>query len=126
MLALHDLMNRDVDLKLAEDAIQDVFRENPGLNPTPDMIIKEVSNFYNISAEKLSSHSRSRDMVLPRQVAMYMMRSLLGYSLPEIGKIFSRDHTTVLHSINKIEDYLKTSSEMDNTIKTLTSNIRGQ
>ncbi len=126
MLALHDLMNRDVDLKLAEDAIQDVFRENPGLNPTPDMIIKEVSNFYNISAEKLSSHSRSREMVLPRQVAMYMMRSMLGYSLPEIGKIFSRDHTTVLHSINKIEDYLKTSSEMENTIKTLTSNIRGQ
>ena len=64
-------------------------------------------------------------MVLPRQVAMYLVREMTDYSLPEIGKVFSRDHTTVLHSINKIENYLKETSEMDNIIKTLKANIRG-
>ena len=56
---------------------------------------------------------------------MYLVREMTDYSLPEIGKVFSRDHTTVLHSINKIENYLKETSEMDNIIKTLKANIRG-
>ena len=63
-------------------------------------------------------------MVQPRQVAMYLVRKLTDYSLPEIGKVFSRDHTTELHSINKVEEYLKTTTEMENIIKTLIANIR--
>ena len=123
--ALHDLMERDIDLKLAKEAVADIFKENPGLNPTPEMIIREVSRYYCIPVEKLQGSGRSKDMVLPRQVAMYLVREMTDYSLPEIGKVFSRDHTTVLHSINKIEDYLKNTSEMENIIKTLKANIRG-
>ena len=123
--ALHDLMERDIDLELAKEAIADIFKENPGLNPTPEMIIREVSRYYCIPVEKLRGSGRSKDMVLPRQVAMYLVREMTDYSLPEIGKVFSRDHTTVLHSINKIENYLKETSEMDNIIKTLKANIRG-
>ncbi len=126
MVALHELMERPIDLSLAEDAIKDVFRENPGLNPTPDLIIKEVAKYYNISAEKLLSNTRSKEMVLPRQVSMYLVRNLTKCTLPEMGRIFSRDHTTVLHSINKIEDFVKSSPDMTNVINTLTSNIRGQ
>ena len=123
--ALHDLMERDIDLPLAKEAVADIFKENPGLNPTPEMILREVSRYYCIPVEKLQGSGRSKDMVLPRQVAMYLVRELTDYSLPEIGKVFSRDHTTVLHSINKIENYLKETSEMDNIIKTLKANIRG-
>ena len=123
--ALHDLMERDIDLSLAKEAVTDIFKENPGLNPTPEMIIREVSRYYCIPVEKLQGSGRSKDMVLPRQVAMYLVREMTDYSLPEIGKVFSRDHTTVLHSINKIENYLKETSEMDNIIKTLKANIRG-
>jgi chromosomal replication initiator protein len=122
--ALHELMGRDIDKSLAEEAITDIFKENPGMKPTPEMILREVSNFYTIPVEKLRGSGRSREMVQPRQVAMYLVRKLTDYSLPEIGKVFSRDHTTVLHSINKVEEYLKTSSEMENIIKTLISNIR--
>lgn len=123
--ALHDLMERDIDLSLAKEAVADIFKENPGLNPTPEMIIREVSRYYCIPVEKLQGSGRSKDMVLPRQVAMYLVREMTDYSLPEIGKVFSRDHTTVLHSINKIDDYLKNTSEMENIIKTLKANIRG-
>ena len=122
--ALHELMGREIDMKLAKEAVADIFKENPGLNPTPEIILREVSNYYCIPVEKLRGSGRSRDMVLPRQIAMYLVRQLTDYSLPEIGKVFSRDHTTVLHSINKVEEYLKNTSEMENIIKTLTSNIR--
>ena len=122
--ALHELMGRKINMDLAKEAIADIFKENPGMNPTPEMILREVSNYYCIPVEKLRGSGRSRDMVLPRQVAMYLVRQLTDYSLPEIGKVFSRDHTTVLHSINKVEEYLKNTSEMENIIKTLTSNIR--
>lgn len=122
--ALHELMGRDIDKSLAEEAITDIFKENPGMKPTPEIILQEVSNFYTIPVEKLRGSGRSRDMVQPRQVAMYLVRKLTDYSLPEIGKVFSRDHTTVLHSINKVEEYLKTTTEMENIIKTLIANIR--
>lgn len=122
--ALHELMGREIDKSLAEEAIADIFKENPGMKPTPEIILQEVSNFYTIPVEKLRGSGRSRDMVQPRQVAMYLVRKLTDYSLPEIGKVFSRDHTTVLHSINKVEEYLKTTTEMENIIKTLIANIR--
>ena len=124
--ALHDLMGRDIDMELAKEAIADIFKENPGLNPTPEMIIQEVSNFYSIPVEKLKGSGRSRDMVQPRQIAMYLVREMTNYSLPEIGKVFSRDHTTVLHSINKIEGHLKDDADtLVDDIKTLKTNIRG-
>ena len=119
----HDMILRAIEL--AKEAVADIFKENPGLNPTPEMILREVSRYYCTPVEKLKGSGRSKDLVLPRQVAMYLVRDLTDYSLPEIGKIFSRDHTTVLHSINKIENYLKETSEMDNIIKTLKTNIRG-
>lgn len=123
--ALHDLMGRTIDIKLAKEAIADIFKENPGLNPTPELILREVSRYYCIPVEKLQGSGRAKDMVLPRQVAMYLIREMTGYSLPEIGKVFSRDHTTVLHAINKVENYLAETSEMDNIIRTLKANIRG-
>lgn len=126
MLALHDLMGLPTDLELANKAIADIFKENPGMNPTPELILKEVSKYYCIPMEKLMGNSRAKEMVLPRQVAMYLVRDLTSFSLPEIGKVFSRDHTTVLHSINKIDEYLKSTTEMENIIKILTANIRGQ
>ena len=126
MLALHELMGKDITLELAEEAIRDVFRDNPGLRPTPDLILKEVSKYYSITTDKLSASNRSKEMVQPRQVAMYLVRHLTDYSLPEIGKVFSRDHTTVLHSIHKIDEYLKNTEDMKNIIDDLTKNIRNQ
>ena len=124
--ALHDLMERAIDIELAKEAVADIFKENPGLNPTPDMILREVSAITARQSKSSKGSGRSKDSFFQDMVAMrYLVRDLTDYSLPEIGKIFSRDHTTVLHSINKIENYLKETSEMDNIIKTLKTNIRG-
>ena len=57
-------------------------------------------------------------------MAMYLVRKLTSYSLPEIGKVFGRDHTTVMHACNKIEDERKLSAETDDIIRTLIENIQ--
>ena len=122
--AMHELMNKEITIELALKAIEEVKPESPGLNPTPQMIMQAVANYYCIPVEQITSNKRSKDTVQPRQVSMYLVRDMLGYSLPEIGKIFSRDHTTVLHAVDKVKAQMKTSSEMNDILKTLTDNIR--
>lgn len=124
--AMHELMELPITPELAYRAIEEVKTESPGLNPTPQLIMQAVANFYCIPVEQITSNKRSKDTVQPRQVSMYLVRNLLGYSLPEIGKIFSRDHSTVLHAIDKIKNQMKTSTEMNDILKTLTDNIRSQ
>ncbi len=122
--AMHELMNEPITVELARKAIDEVKTESPGLNPTPQMIMQAVANYYCIPVEQITSNKRSKDTVQPRQVSMYLVRDMLGYSLPEIGKIFSRDHSTVLHAVDKVKSLMKTSTEMNDILKTLTDNIR--
>lgn len=124
MEALNKFLNKPLDLEHAQKAIADVFLESPGLNPKPDLIVKEVARYYNISADKIYSSNRSKDIAQARQVAMYLVRNLTNYSLPEMGKVFKRDHTTVLHGINKVETFLNTSPDMKNELDDLVKNIR--
>lgn len=122
--ALHNLMHQEITVELANRAIEEVRGSDEALMPTPPRILQAVANYYSIPVEQIVGSRRSKDTVQPRQVSMYLVRELTNYSLPEIGKVFSRDHTTVLHSINKIEDERKNSSEMDGILKTLISNIQ--
>lgn len=122
--ALHNLLGQEVSVELANRAIDEVRGSDAERLPTPPKILQAVANYYSIPVEQIVGSRRSKDTVQPRQVAMYLVRELTNYSLPEIGKVFSRDHTTVLHSINKIEDERKSSAEMDDIIKTLISNIQ--
>ena len=122
--AKHELNKQDITVELAKEIIEEVKTESPGLNPTPQMIMQAVANYYCIPVEQITSNKRSKDTVQPRQVSMYLVRNMLNYSLPEIGKIFSRDHTTVLHAVDKVKAQMKTSAEMNDILKTLTENIR--
>lgn len=124
MKAMHELMSAEINIELAHKAIDEVRTESPGLNPTPQLIMQAVANYYCIPVEQITSNKRSKDTVQPRQVSMYLVRDLLGYSLPEIGKVFKRDHTTVLHAVDKIKNQMTSSSEISDIIKTLTDNIR--
>lgn len=122
--AKHELNKQEITVDLAREIIEEVKTESPGLNPTPQLIMQAVANYYSIPVEQITSNKRSKDTVQPRQVSMYLVRNMLNYSLPETGKIFSRDHTTVMHAVDKIENLMKTSKEMNDIIKTLTDNIR--
>ena len=123
--AMHELMGERITVSLAENAIDALRTENPGLNPTPERIMEAVANYFYIPVEQMISQNRSKDVAYPRQMAMYMIRQELEYSFPDIAKIFKRDHTTVMHACNKIEEERKNSRETEDVIKTLHNNIRG-
>jgi len=90
-----------------------------------DMIQKAVADFFNIALSELRNKRRSRNIVLPRQVAMYLSRQLTNLSLPEIGEAFGgKDHTTVLHSWKKIDRDLKDNRNLRNTLETLTTALK--
>ena len=124
--AMHELMDEAITIELAENAIDALRTENPGLNPTPERIMEAVANYFYIPVEQMISQNRSKDVAYPRQMAMYMIRQELEYSFPDIAKIFKRDHTTVMHACNKIEEERKNSRETEDVIKKLHNNIRGE
>ncbi len=91
-----------------------------------DLIQTVVAGYFNITDADMKTKKRSRSIVYPRQVAMYLSRSLTDYSFPDIGGFFGgRDHTTVLHACDKINKELQNSDETRATVEKLTSLIKG-
>lgn len=95
--------NQDVTPKIAEQIINETIQE-PSYNLNPNQIIQCVSDYYNIKKEDLTGRSRKKELIEPRQVAMYLLRDVLGLSFPYIGeKLGRRDHTTVIYACEKVE-----------------------
>ena len=122
--AKHELGGEAITIDMTQKVIEEVKSISPGLNPTPPMIIQTVSNFYSVPVDQIMSDRRSKDTVQPRQMAMYLVRKMMNYSLPEIGKVFGRDHTTVMHACDKIDSDRKKNAELEDIIKTLIENIQ--
>ena len=124
IMAYQQLMGDSVDKETVVRAVKDMFKEKSDIVPTADVIIDEVCKFYNIEPATLRGQGRAKDISLARQIAMYQIRRMTNLSLKEIGKEFdNRDHTTVLHSIERIEDLIKVDPEKAEIIKDITSNI---
>ena len=124
IMAYQQLMGDSVDKDTVIRAVKDMFKEKSDIVPTADVIIDEVCKFYNIEPATLRGQGRAKDISLARQIAMYQIRRMTNLSLKEIGKEFdNRDHTTVLHSIERIEDLVKTDPEKAEIIKDITANI---
>ncbi|MCI8478715.1 MAG: chromosomal replication initiator protein DnaA [Oscillospiraceae bacterium] len=124
ILAFQELMGESVDVETVTKAVRDMFKDKTEFLPSPDIIIEEVSKFYNIDNDALRGQGRTKDTALARQIAMYEVRRMTNLSLKEIGKEFEgRDHTTVMHSINRIEKLMKTNPEIAEIIKDINANI---
>ena len=116
---LHDVITIDS----VKRAIKDVIRIGT-YTPTPDIIIRETARYYSLKEEDLRGQNRSKNMTMARQVSMYLMRSLTGLSLKDIGTHYEdRNHATVLSSIRKVEQLLKNDPSMAGTVRDITSNI---
>ena len=124
ILACRNLLSLEINKEVVTQVVRDMLRDNPGMKPTPNLIIDEVCKFYGIDPDMIRSQNRRKEVVVPRQVAMYLVRELTELSLPSIGREFGgRDHSTVISSINKIEEAMRTSPDMKNLVKDLLSNI---
>ncbi|NBI67053.1 chromosomal replication initiator protein DnaA [Pseudoflavonifractor sp. 60] len=127
IMAYQDLIGDTVDKNTVIRAVKDIFKEKSDILPTADVIIEEVCKFYNIQPSYLRGQSRSKDISLARQIAMYQIRCMTNLSLKEIGKEFdNRDHSTVLNSINRIEDLMKNDPIKAEIIKDITTNINAR
>ena len=124
ILAYRDLNNMPLDLPNISRAIDDMFKAEGNALPTPSLIISQVCKFYSVEEEKLRGTLKNKGTSEARQVAMYLIRKLTNLSLPDIGKEFAKDHSTVLYAIRKVEIALKNGDDnMKNNIRDITANI---
>ena len=127
ILAFQELMGESVDVETVTRAVRDMFKDKAEFLPSSDVIIEEVSKFYGIEAEAIRGQGRTKDTALARQIAMYQIRRMTNLSLKEIGKEFdNRDHTTVMHSIERVEKLTKTNPEIAEVIKDINANINAR
>ena len=124
ILAYRDLNNMPLDLPNISRAIDDMFKSEGNALPTPSLIISQVCKFYNVDEAILRSTKKSKGVAEPRQIAMYLIRKLTNLSLPDIGREFARDHTTVIYAVDKITNALKNGdTNQQNNIRDITANI---
>jgi len=118
-MAYASLTGTVVSLTTAQQVLRNIIASQEK-RVTIDLIQKRVSEHYNLHEQDLKVRSNTRAIAFPRQVAMYIVKQLTTASLPEIGRQFGgKHHTTVLHSINKIEELRRSDKELNRTITRL-------
>jgi len=123
LLAHSSIYKTDINVELATKILNDFIKEKER-RITLERIIKTVSEFYNINVEEIKGNKRSKSVALSRQIAIYLARKLTNLSLKEIGNNFSkRDHSTILHSFNKIENLIRKNKRIKGDISTIKSKL---
>ncbi len=120
IIAFASFHNKQITLEMANEVLKDVISSSKSQRVTIPLIQQAVAEFFNIEIEDLKAQRRTKNITFPRQIAMYIIRELTDYSLPKIGEEFGgRDHTTVIHAYEKIQNSIKEDPEVDRIIKTL-------
>ena len=124
LIALSHLENREITVELAEEALKDIISPDQKKEVTPQLIIDTVAEHFNISPTDICSNKRNSEIVVPRQIVMYLCRNMIDIPLKSIGTyIGKRDHSTIIHGINKIETELKNSETLRNTVDIIKKKI---
>ena len=127
ILAYRDLLGNSVDSTTVIRAVRDMFKDPSEFLPSSDVIIDEVCKFYSVDVEFLRGQARTKEATQARQIAMYLIRNMTSLSLKEIGREFeNRDHSTVLHSIDRIEKLKKKNPEIAEILKDIKTNINAR
>ncbi len=112
------LSNHEITLDMTQDILKDMLRSFDK-RTTIDEIQKKVAEHFNISVKEMQSSRRARTVARPRQIAMYLAKQLTSRSLPEIGRKFDRDHTTVMHAVRKVEELVLEDVSLAENVETL-------
>lgn len=125
LIAYADLVNEKITIDIAQRQLKDFFVNPRQKNITIDIIQKVVADYFNLSYNDLKGKKRTKGIAFPRQIAMYIVREITEYSTTEIGLEFGgRDHTTVMHACQKIENLQKTDSTLEPSIQYLIRSIK--
>ena len=124
LVAFASLTGREISLALAQDVLRNVLQHDERA-VTIEGIQKFVSDYYQLKHGELKSRNNSKSIAMPRQIAMYLCKSLTNASLPEIGRSFGgKHHSTVIHSIRKIEDLRQRDGNFNTLINTFLESFR--
>src|SRR3954463_6126515 len=124
LIAYSSLTGRQLSVELAQEVLRNV-SDHEEKAVTIDSIQKFVSEYYQLKLAELKSRNNSKSVAMPRQVAMYMCKSLTHASLPEIGRSFGgKHHSTVIHSIKKVDELRKRDDDFNKLITTFLANFR--
>ncbi len=127
IVALSRLDNKEITVELAEEALKDIISPNDKREVTPELVIQVVADHFGITPLDICSQKRNKEIVFPRQIVMYLCRDMVGTPLQVIGKFLGgRDHTTIIHGIDKITGELKKNESLGNTIEILMKKINPQ
>ena len=126
LLAYSSLTRREVTTDLAREALGGVLESAGIVELSPDVIRQRVAREWGVTVDGLVSKKRTKELTVPRQVAMFLMRELLDIPLIEIGRAFGgRDHSTVIHSINKVEDDIRADDAFSARVQALRVELAG-
>ena len=125
LIALYKLNNTgSIDIALAAEALKDIISSDNRREVTPELILDIVSEHFGVSIPDLKGNKRNAEIVFPRQIAMYLIRNMTETSLKAVGVILGgKDHSTIKHGIEKIENELKADETLSNTINIIKKKI---
>ncbi|MCL2083693.1 MAG: chromosomal replication initiator protein DnaA [Oscillospiraceae bacterium] len=121
LMAYHELMGMSLSVETASLVVSDLMKEVPA--PDPDLIIKRVCDFYGVDVKDMKSNSRRANLVQARQVAMFLIREITQASLNDIAYFVNRDHTTVIHAIDRVKERCAQSPDFEDDLRLLTDNL---
>ncbi len=123
LVAYASLIAQPMDMQMVQNVLQDILNSNNKIITVED-IQKKVAGHYNIKVSDMHSPRRSRDVARPRQIAIFLAKQLTHHSLPEIGRKFGgRDHTTIIHAVNRIENLLEADESIRQDMQILKQSL---
>lgn len=127
IISYSELSHTEITLELAKQTLKSILPEDGVVKITPDKIMDKVAVFYNISKDDLIGSVRTKDIALPRQIAMYLCKKLTDMNFGMIGKTFgNKDRTTVMHNVNKIEKELNTNDSLKSDINYILKDLESR
>ncbi|MFA6508096.1 MAG: chromosomal replication initiator protein DnaA [Treponemataceae bacterium] len=125
LVAYAELVGKDITIEIAQQQLKDVFASPKQSNVTIEVIQRVTAEYFALSFNDLKGKKRTKAIAYPRQLAMYIAREITEYSTTEVGMEFGgRDHTTVMHACQKIEERIRSDPTLDSTINTLIRSIK--
>ncbi len=122
--AFASLTGQEVSVPLTERVLQDLLPGHEAKAVDPQEILYATASSYGFSVDDLRGPSRKQPLVLCRQIAMYLCRDLTDLSLPKIGDLFQRDHTTVLHAVDRVKTLMTTDRDVFDRVNSLSQTLR--
>jgi chromosomal replication initiator protein len=124
IMAYRNINNMPLDLPNVSRAIEDMFKSEGSALPTPSLIISQVCKFYSVDDSVIRGTQKNKSAVEARHMAIYLIRQLTKFSSTQIGEELGKDHTTVLYSLNKMEQAIKRGdTTLQNHVRDITANI---